>query len=958
MKWYAQIVKPCTYNQQSTSVLVQIDTQRYLFNCGEGTQRLSFENKLRMSKLSAIFLTRVDWETMGGLPGMLLTLADGGGMGGLTVSGGHNLTHALAATRHFILRNRMGLSVNEMRDGDPTAAFKDSSIQVSPAHIYPDNYVLSERELGPGNSDEAQTRRLLVSRAFGEPRLTEAVDKRKRQPVDQQKKKGYYSQQCEGASMEALMQRLEEKDEEEASRKKRARSPEYSARQGQISDVNLPKTKPTPAVLCYIAQGPDVPGKFDLQAALALGLKPGPLFGKLTRGESVKAPNGTTIHPSQCVGPTKAGGIFIVVDCPSPSYISSLISHPQLAPFLQGGSEPSLAKDKQAQLVLVIHSLGSGVAMDDRYKAWVAAFPPHVQHMVSAPEYVPDANPFQRHMRVQASMAAVDPLTYILPQSSSQSERQLSSFLDQENVTAPSSLMIFEVEPKANLDTSRVRPLQTPEEMLERAKAAYPAKTAPAADELADDSPALTAQATSSAGECASTLQESQRVAGELVVCPIGTGSSLPGIYRNVSANIVSVDGYGGIVLDCGESTVSLLKRFLGHPHHNVYNRRIELTFVEFVASIKLLYISHMHADHHLGAIMLLREWNQLTKAGAVRSRMTIVAPARFWTWLCDYSGVEDIGLERLDFVCCHDLRISLDSSLGGAYANAERFLGISGKVERLVSELGLVDIKTCSVVHCPWAYGLSLTHSSGWKLVYSGDTRPCASLVALGRAGQQPPTILLHEATHSDDLLEDAKAKRHTTVSEAVAMALGMGAENLLMTHFSQRCLSLPRWDRANVQAVYLPRYGRLANGPGTMANGAAVSDSASAMDTAEEEEPEEVAEKLATLDDVSAAKKELMLELAESLSESSAVSDCEQQRGLLGDLKVASAVDLSAYAPSDIARYRANTHRLQKALRAELQLFIAEQESSSDDEDEASKQSENKPAKSKGPKPKHKTM
>ncbi|KAJ1997579.1 hypothetical protein GGI04_005346 [Coemansia thaxteri] len=301
---------------------------------------------------------------------------------------------------------------------------------------------------------------------------------------------------------------------------------------------------------------------------------------------------------------------------------------------------------------------------------------------------------------------------------------------------------------------------------------------------------------------------------------------------------------------------------------------------------------------------------------------MTIVAPARFWTWLCDYSGVEDIGLERLDFVCCHDLRISLDSSLGGAYANAERFLGISGKVERLVSELGLVDIKTCSVVHCPWAYGLSLTHSSGWKLVYSGDTRPCASLVALGRAGQQPPTILLHEATHSDDLLEDAKAKRHTTVSEAVAMALGM------------------------------------ANGPGTMANGAAVSDSASAMDTAEEEEPEEVAEKLATLDDVSAAKKELMLELAESLSESSAVSDCEQQRGLLGDLKVASAVDLSAYAPSDIARYRANTHRLQKALRAELQLFIAEQESSSDDEDEASKQSENKPAKSKGPKPKHKTM
>ncbi|KAJ1819657.1 hypothetical protein LPJ60_003648, partial [Coemansia sp. RSA 2675] len=113
MKWYVQVVKPSTYNQQSTSVLVQIDSQRYLFNCGEGTQRLGFENKMRMSKISAIFLTRVDWETMGGLPGMLLTLADTG-LGDLSVCGGHNLTHALAATRHFIMRNKLGLRVNEM----------------------------------------------------------------------------------------------------------------------------------------------------------------------------------------------------------------------------------------------------------------------------------------------------------------------------------------------------------------------------------------------------------------------------------------------------------------------------------------------------------------------------------------------------------------------------------------------------------------------------------------------------------------------------------------------------------------------------------------------------------------------------------------------------------------------------------------------------------------------------
>ncbi|KAJ2641315.1 hypothetical protein GGF44_002178 [Coemansia sp. RSA 1694] len=954
MKWYAQIVKPSTYNQQSTSVLVQIDSQRYLFNCGEGTQRLGFESKMRMSKISAIFLTRVDWEAMGGLPGMLLTLADSG-MGDLTVCGGHNLTHALAATRHFILRNKMGLRVNEMRDGDAAAAFKDKNLLVKPVHIYPDGYTVPKHESGPYESTEAKTRRLLVSRAFGVPRSAEEASKMRRQPGDQQKK-GYYAEQCDGATMEALMQRLEEKDEEEANKKKRARSPDHNARQSQASDLNLPKTKPTPAALCYIAQGPEVLGKFDVQAAQALGLKPGPLYGRLTRGESVKAPDGSTIHPSQCVGPTKAGGIFIVIDCPSLRYVGSLIANSQLAPFLSDSETRD--EGKQAQLVLVIHSLGPGVAVDEQYKSWVSKFPSHVHHMLSSPEFVPDANPFQRHLRVQASMATVDPRVYVLPQSTSQPELPLASFLDHANASTASSLAVFEVEPKANLDTSRVRTLLTPEEMLERAKAAQPASTAATStSEPSAEFVALAEQCNTAGPDDASgcSSRQADQPIGELIVCPIGTGSSVPGIYRNVSANIVSVEGYGGIVLDCGESTVSLLKRFLGHPHRNTHNTRIAQTFSEFVSSVKLLYISHMHADHHLGAIMLLREWNQLTKAGSDRSRMTIVAPARFWTWICDYSGIEDIGLERLDFVCCHDLRVSLDASDDNGYVNRERFSGVQGKVDKLASDLGLEDIKTCSVVHCPWAYGLSLTHSSGWKLVYSGDTRPCANLVTLGRAGRKPPTILLHEATHSDDLLEDAKAKRHTTVSEAVAMALGMGAENLLMTHFSQRCLSLPRWSWANVQAVHLLRYGQLARGSGGAGNGGTGSNSSSAMEVAEDDEPEEVVEELAELNDIDAAKKELMLELAESLSECSAASDGEQQRNLLGDLNVASAFDLSAYAPSDIARYRANTKRLQKAMRTELQLFIAEQESASDDEDSETKQQE-KPAKTKDAKPKPK--
>lgn len=54
------------------------DHSRYLFNCGEGTQRLAIEHKMRLSKLEHIFITYPSWENLGGLPGLTLTLQDVG----------------------------------------------------------------------------------------------------------------------------------------------------------------------------------------------------------------------------------------------------------------------------------------------------------------------------------------------------------------------------------------------------------------------------------------------------------------------------------------------------------------------------------------------------------------------------------------------------------------------------------------------------------------------------------------------------------------------------------------------------------------------------------------------------------------------------------------------------------------------------------------------------------------
>ncbi|KAJ1647416.1 hypothetical protein LPJ64_001192 [Coemansia asiatica] len=933
MKWSIQIVRPSTYNVESTSVLVHFPTGRYLFNCAEGTQRLSFENKVRVSKLSAVFLTRVDWSSMGGLPGMLLTLADSGSRN-LTISGGHNLTHALAATRHFILRSEMGIRVNEMRDGDAAAVYKDENLKVTPVHIYPDNYKVTKSELGPDESEDAKTRKTLVARSLGtqQPQLT-AAEKRKnkkeasqQQQQQQQKKKGYYDEPCDGASIEQKLQMLERQQLEDARMKKRARSPEQNSRPTQPSDMLLPKTAPSPASICFIAEGPEVPGKFDVQAAKALGLKQGPLYGKLTRGESVTAPDGSIIHPWQCVGPARLSGIFIIIDCPAPAFIDSLVNRPQFAPYLDICSDEKSA-DLQKRLLLIVHSLGPGVAQDKRYKDWVARFPAHVRHMVSAPEYVPDDNPFQRHLRVQAAMAVIDPATYVLPQSADKPRLPIKSFIDGENAIIPQSLMTFDIEPKPQLDCSKAQKIQSSEAMLkwarDRAGLLDKDLLQPASQ------PSQDADQKDVAGIKVTSNGASK---DELIVCPIGTGSSVPSIYRNVSANIISVKGYGGIVLDCGESTVSLLKRFLGYPERNSYNTRIDLCYTEFVSSLKLLYISHMHADHHLGAILLLHEWNQLTKDLDTKPRLSIVAPARFMAWIEDFSGVQDLGLDRIDFISCHNIRLLHDQGQQSASYFKTNTTPVSANTDANVKtvkrDLGLTDLATCSVIHCPWAYGLSITHESGWKLVYSGDTRPCTNLVTLGRHGDRLPTVLLHEATHSDDLIKDAMAKRHTTVSEAVAMALGMGAENLLMTHFSQRCISLPRWSATKAKEHSVPRYGNLYQ----YSHGKS---SANLSSVEGEEEEEDVSEDVdvddapAPLDDAHEAEEALLRELSDSQSdvEDSDSVASEQSQDILDCLNIATAFDMSAYAPSDIARYRFNTRQLRKVLREEIRLFIAEE-------------------------------
>ena len=229
----------------------------------------------------------------------------------------------------------------------------------------------------------------------------------------------------------------------------------------------------------------------------------------------------------------------------------------------------------------------------------------------------------------------------------------------------------------------------------------------------------------------------------------------------------------GNIILDAGEGTLGQLYRQVGHKRWKTNDSTNLADMDTFLKRISLIFLSHLHADHHLGIIRLLKERYQLminTNHSTKPKPIYIIAPHQFLIWLEEYSDIEDIGLKHMEFISAHDLLRNRNN------ANAPHrkkfnsiFLSISYskfRLQRLLDDLNLTKIETTEAIHCIWSYSVGLEHKAGWKLVYSGDTRPCHRMLKLCDGS---PDLLIHEATFEDDKFDEAIAKKHTTMSEAI---------------------------------------------------------------------------------------------------------------------------------------------------------------------------------------------
>ncbi|KAF8316635.1 Metallo-hydrolase/oxidoreductase [Clavulina sp. PMI_390] len=291
--------------------------------------------------------------------------------------------------------------------------------------------------------------------------------------------------------------------------------------------------------------------------------------------------------------------------------------------------------------------------------------------------------------------------------------------------------------------------------------------------------------------------EEKSRVSApgdDVVVTTLGTGSALPSKYRNVLSTLVQIPKWGSILLDAGEGTWGQLSRRFGSEPVLLEDGTLgESPASAILRDVRCLFISHIHADHHGGLTKILAMRQQLSPPPS--EPLYLVAGQETLSYIREFDRLQDLGLDNVRFIENSDIATkpsreerSFALKLASIDPKQRREQSIQARSE-VMQELGLETLETVGVIHRGPCYGIVLRHQDGWSLAFSGDTVPCDSLVEAGK----DVTLLIHEASLSNDELDLAVAKQHSTIGQALDVGRRMQAKNILLTHFSQRYPKMP---------------------------------------------------------------------------------------------------------------------------------------------------------------------
>ncbi|EGW31213.1 uncharacterized protein SPAPADRAFT_140199 [Spathaspora passalidarum NRRL Y-27907] len=721
--------------------LVALSTRegnRYFFGkVPEGTQRVLNFIRWRFPKLEGIFMTGTisSWADIGGLPGLFLTISDATKKS-ITVFGNSKiLSYIIATWRWFVFRKGIELRITEAQE---KSIYGDKEISVTPIKISND-----KPQDNTPDSALFPALRKLASLMF---------------PLDTSK--------VNSRDPDSYMSDPSETD--------------------LHTHVQLPPSTTFFPVqqysYSYSIRLLPLRGKFDPKKAIALGLKPGPLFRELSDGRSVTNEAGELITPDQVVSPSRPLKKVLIIDIPDQSYYANTVNSNEW--FVQD-------EDRGFEEIgIVYHFLAADIEFDlEKYKSdFLSKFPQETQHVISHPSISNNTLVNKRIGSATLTLKSLMNENFNLPH-----QDEYVSVLTQDNIVRLHGCQSYNILPSGvEVDNSAIENLSN--QQLFEAEVA-PLNLGKSYDELANVNFDITKEG---------DLSLKDRVH----ICTLGTGSAIPSIQRNVISTLVRIpwqntDGsitYRGILLDGGENTIGSLWRTFGHSN--------KAHAIQILRELSVIHLSHLHADHHLGIVSMINEWFKHNDAD---KKLFLVVPSNYITFLQDWYSLEanyheHFDINRLECFSCEDFlaerRIPESSKVSLANFEIQFDQGnIHQKIpeeplspinfhriNELYDAVGLHSIETVRAIHCYHSYSsifrFKLDANQTFQLSYSGDTRPNPKFAEVGYDSD----LLVHEASLENFLIEEALAKKHSTMIEAVCTSKVMKCPKLILTHFSSR--------------------------------------------------------------------------------------------------------------------------------------------------------------------------
>jgi len=268
----------------------------------------------------------------------------------------------------------------------------------------------------------------------------------------------------------------------------------------------------------------------------------------------------------------------------------------------------------------------------------------------------------------------------------------------------------------------------------------------------------------------------------------LGTAASRPTVGRNVSSIALQREG-DLMLLDCGEGTQRQMMRF-GTGF-----------------GVKCIFLTHLHADHFLGVIGLVRT---LGLQGREEPLHLFPPPGGEGV----LKAAVHLGVERIPFPIVFREMEPGDAAGFGEYEveafHVEHGTAAVGYALREMPRLGRFDVEKARALGIPEGplfgrlhrgepvtVGDRVVHPSevvgeprpGRLVVFSGDTRPAPQTLAVARGAD----LLIHEATFTEDEADRAFDTFHSTARGAAILAKEAGVDRLILTHVSARYADNP---------------------------------------------------------------------------------------------------------------------------------------------------------------------